>query len=338
LVTTSYRGLGRTIEWLLPYLTICYDWYLKFRIWSDHHQLELLVPAAAGFVMCFCGGAYLALIAVVEAYHLAGYGHTITCLRHLSEDFRLFLAAHQLESESEPALSAAASTGSDGARLAVPPSPPSPPPPESQRAYLQRQIRLFLRTVDPMRLTEAFTALRSTFFAVISVLKLEFAKSIALGHALGSLLEQSSGARYVIAVATTIVAPEYRRWIPPVLGYCLRSLAISASWFLHRHVAAFHAALRGGFMLTIHVWDYLVIRQILPPRIPPTETTTTETPPVEETAGHHQLPLELLAYAVAMIGLFFQLRYHFGLPFPFNVLLFPVTCLEYFLEQIASFS
>ena len=40
---------------------------------------------------------------------------------------------------------------------------------------------------------------------------------------------------------------------------------------------------------------------------------------------------EVVGYGIAVLGFFFQLRYGFGLPFPLNVLLFPVTMLEYFL-------
>ncbi len=40
---------------------------------------------------------------------------------------------------------------------------------------------------------------------------------------------------------------------------------------------------------------------------------------------------EIAGYALAAVGLFFQLSTGFQLPFPLNVLLFPFSCLEYFL-------
>jgi len=38
---------------------------------------------------------------------------------------------------------------------------------------------------------------------------------------------------------------------------------------------------------------------------------------------------ETVGWALAAIGVYFQVRYGFSLPFPFNILLFPLTFLEW---------
>lgn len=40
---------------------------------------------------------------------------------------------------------------------------------------------------------------------------------------------------------------------------------------------------------------------------------------------------EIVGYALAAVGLYFQLSMGFRVPFPLNVLLFPFSCMEYFL-------
>jgi len=43
---------------------------------------------------------------------------------------------------------------------------------------------------------------------------------------------------------------------------------------------------------------------------------------------------EIVGFVVAALGLIFQLYYGFRVPFPFNVLLFPINIAEYFLSWV----
>ena len=60
----------------------------------------------------------------------------------------------------------------------------------SQQELITRKTMLFLKTVDPKRLTVAISGLNSGFLAVIATLKLQFAKAITLGNAIGEMLEK----------------------------------------------------------------------------------------------------------------------------------------------------
>ena len=40
---------------------------------------------------------------------------------------------------------------------------------------------------------------------------------------------------------------------------------------------------------------------------------------------------EIVGYSLAAAGFFFQIRYGFGLPFPLNILLLPVSMAEWFI-------
>jgi hypothetical protein len=46
----------------------------------------------------------------------------------------------------------------------------------------------------------------------------------------------------------------------------------------------------------------------------------------------------LLAYSVAALGVWFQLSLGFALPFPLNILLFPLTAVEYLLVWLINHS
>jgi hypothetical protein len=45
---------------------------------------------------------------------------------------------------------------------------------------------------------------------------------------------------------------------------------------------------------------------------------------------------EIVGYGLALLGLYFQLAFNFGLPFPLNIILFPFTIAEYLLIAMIS--
>jgi hypothetical protein len=90
------------------------------------------------------------------------------------------------------------------------------------------------------------------------------------------------------------------------------------AWTVQRVISALHSAMRGGLMLSRNLLQYLHEMNIL--------HINAETSVLDEVAG----------YALAALGLYFQLSYGFSLPFPLNVLLFPFTLLEYLLLAMIS--
>ena len=124
--------------------------------------------------------------------------------------------------------------------------------------------------------------------------------------------------RYVGPIMEKATPPEYRKWVKPFLSYAVQSMAISLAWTLQRIISAFHSAIRGGLMFSRNILRYLSEMKYI--HINHEETV------VDEVVG----------YAIAIIGLWFQLSLGFGLPFPLNIILFPFSILEYFLMWAVS--
>eukprot|EP01042_Synura_sphagnicola_P018201 gene18201-23014_t len=166
--------------------------------------------------------------------------------------------------------------------------------------------------MDPHRLTVAVAGINAGFLAVIATLKLEFAKTITLGNSIGSVLEPPAK-EYVLPLLEKVMPPEYRKWAWPLISYSIRSVAISIAWFVQRIISAFHSAIRGGLMFSRNIMKYLSDMNIYK-------------------INHEESMLdELVGYALAALGLWFQLSMGFAVPFPLNIILFPFTLLEYFL-------
>ena len=73
-------------------------------------------------------------------------------------------------------------------------------------------------------------------------------------------------------------------------------------------------------MIGLNVLNYLRGTKFLPEKLDPDDTIIDE----------------VIGYTVAGAGLWFQLRYNFCLPFPLNVLLFPLSLLEWSLMWLVN--
>lgn len=259
------------------------------------YRPDLLVPSFVGLIMCFFGGSYLTVIAAWEAFMMCGYDSTKECVMMLISDFQKVVDANKKDDAKDD--------DGDGVSdvLQI-----------SNRELLQRKVLLFLRTMDPHRLTVAVTGINAGFLAVIATLKLEFAKTITLGNSIGSVLEPPAK-EYALPLLEKVMPPEYRKWAWPLISYSIRSVAISIAWFVQRVISAFHSAIRGGLMFSRNIMKYLSDMNIYK-------------------INHEESMLdELVGYALAALGLWFQLSMGFAVPFPLNIILFPFTLLEYFL-------
>jgi hypothetical protein len=277
-----------------------YDNLLTLWIQLQPYKPELLIPSFIGLIMCFFGGSFMTLIAAVEAYKMVGYESSLKCIRDLNDDFNKFLQASKQDDIKDD--------DNDGIADVVQ---------ISKKELAQRKLLLFLKTVDPKRVTDALAGLNSGFLAVVATLKLQFAKAITLGQAIGTIVERPANI-YALPVLHALLPEDYKKWAQPIITYGVKSFAISIAWTIQRIMSAFHSAIRGGHMFSKNVLEYL------------------------SKMGYVQIKHEdtyldeIIGYAVAVIGLWFQLSLGFSLPFPLNILLFPFKFLEWWLIWIVS--
>ena len=93
---------------------------------------------------------------------------------------------------------------------------------------------------------------------------------------------------------------------------------VSIAWTVERILSAFHSAMRGGLLFSRNILSYLGEMNYVQ-------------------INHEETLLdEAVGYGLALVGLFFQLSFGFGLPFPLNILLFPFTIAEYILIALVN--
>ena len=295
------RMTAEFIESTIPLLEVARNFLVETWVKMKPYKPELLFPAFAGFILCFFGGSFFTLIAAVEAYRMCSHDQIDKCVKDLITDFNAFCVANKDDDKVDADKDGIADVKEiSGKELAT------------------RKTILFLKTVDPKRVTDALAGLNTGLFAIVATLKLEFIKSITLGNSISTIVEPHAK-KFIVPSLKIALTKDYEKWAEPVVTYTVKSVAVSIAWFIQRVVSAFHSAIRGSHMFANNILEYLTIMGYL-----------------QKTQREAMLLDTIIAPVLALIGLWFQFSQGFSLRFPLNILLFPFSMCEWFLMWAVS--
>ena len=136
----------------------------------------------------------------------------------------------------------------------------------------------------------------------------------------------------------------------PVNRYLIKAIAVSIAWTLQRVMSAFHSAVRGGQLAGKGVVSYLYKRLAasLARRASCFDArrgiASSREAPSRRASRPHVIRYgyisvdhdetyadEVAGYSLAFLGLAFQIKCGFAIPFPFNLLFLPFTVVETFI-------
>jgi hypothetical protein len=147
--------LYEVVEKISPLIEKLYAKWQELWVVIEPHKPHLLIPAFAGFVMCFFGGSFLTLIAAIEAFNMCGYDSTVACLKMLAEDLKIVLKENEKDDQKDE--------DGDGVADVLQVS-------SSQLIF--RKTQLFLKVADPNRISQALAGITAGGMAVVAALKL----------------------------------------------------------------------------------------------------------------------------------------------------------------------
>lgn len=255
---------------------------------------EKIVYALVGFCVCFFGGVFPATIAAVEAWHLCGGDEAMECCKTLYAEFQKVHAASGKDDAKD--------LDGDGVPDVLQMAP---------KDLVMHKARLALKAVNPETVSDGVVGLYTGWVGVLAILKIQFAKTVTLGEKIGEkLYEPASRLEPTIC---GMVPEEYQKWVPCVVRWSCKLSAISMAWMVSRVISAFHSAIRGGLLFGRYLVDYLHEKGYLK---------------VDSSGGYTD---EAIGWAVALCGLLFQFACGFGVPFPFNLVLWPLQLVESFI-------
>lgn len=295
---TAYKivpHIGRGVELIEFFILYCIQKYPLLLSYYDKiapYNPELLFPSVCGLILCFFGGCFASLIATVEAVHNFGYTGIKNSVLAIAKDIRTAWDAHKKDNEKDD--------NNDGI-------------PDVEQInniqLLNRKIVLMLKVIDPSRLFETFGYLNTAFLAILATLRVKFARSFTLAQGITNAVLPTFDA-VLLPAMESLIPEEFRKWVKPVSHFIFNCFVISFAVTLQRIIDSIYSAIRGGLMFSRNIMEYLTIKDIY--KIDHKETIIDE----------------IIGYALAFIGFYFQLRIGFQIPFIFRFLFFPLTFLE----------
>ena len=243
--------------------------------------------------MVFFGGTYVTTIAAVEAFRQCGWERTEKHLKILFANYEKAAAASKKDGDGIP----------DVQQL-------------SSNELYRRKALLVAKSVNPDDVSNALAGIWSGIFGVLCTLRIQFAHAITLGAAIGDVLH-SGAHKYLEPTLNEIVPKEYHKWVPTIVKYSCRCIAVSIAWIVQRVISAFHSAIRGSELALTGICAYLKRHGHIKE--------------VPETGSQLWFGLHI---GLAVMGFLWQLRLGFSLPFPINILFLPLSIFEWILVNV----
>jgi len=257
---------------------------------------ENIVKSIIGFAFCFFGGMYPTLFAGVQAAEQGGRALVVQSIRELSEEATKIINESKKddqETKSKKKL--------------------------SNQEYMKDKTLFVLQKMNPDKVNNAFRNMYSVWFAVISVLVVQFARTIQMANSIADFLAKPVD-HYVKPVIEAMIPPEYQQWTPVLLTWSCKTLGMTLAWTLASIRVAFASSMQGGLMLSRSGLEALRKRNIdLGGMIPSTHHSKTNLD-------------EYAAYVFAALGFLFQLYFRLSPPFPLNIFMFPFHMAEWSLR------
>ena len=118
------------------------------------------------------------------------------------------------------------------------------------KELFRRKMRLMLvHAKKPEEITSAVGSLYTAWLAVLATLKVQFAKTLALGNAIGNALCNPVAILAVPALSHAL-PKEYHHWIQTVISAVCKIVAVAIAYKVQQVLSAVHSAVRGGLLFS----------------------------------------------------------------------------------------
>ena len=290
---------------LFRFLYFLYDWAPK-----------KVITMVVGCVLCFFGGTYVVSLAAIEAFIRMGGERLWDDMVYVYDQIKLAGEATLKDEEEVGGLSTLLKE--DGTFEASKPA-----------ELMQRRAYVVLTTLkEPNRLENAIGSLWSAYVAVLATLSLQFAQVVALALGTAAALKPTVNT-FLAPVLSYVIDPSLHHWVSTIINTTLNLLAMSFAWYLMAVVAAVYSGLKGGRMFADALFGLLAEYGLV--ACIPSETIRSLLEPSTSYAD------EVIAYSLAAFGIYTQIFSGFDIFFPLDIVLLPLTAIEWFLRYQLTF-
>lgn len=272
---------------------------LAYRFYAQLYEAWCRLPknmsqSIWGICVCFFGGRYCITISAMEAFQAAGGSQMLEYIHELHDQ----LADLSKASAEDDMVDADNDGIADVDQIS---------PTELGR----RKFALALRTVDPQHLSHAVGGLYTGCLGVLAVLKLQYARTIALAHSIGENLRAPVAKIFAPAILH-LTPPEYRQWISPSINFACKLVAMLAAWRIRRTISSVQSGVKGGLIFSRAFHAFLQEKKLM-------QLQDDDT-------------VDFIGWSVAAAGIYHQLVRGGGAPFLLAPILWPLGITERVLE------
>eukprot|EP00548_Thalassiothrix_antarctica_P005822 CAMPEP_0194146622 /NCGR_PEP_ID=MMETSP0152-20130528/21114_1 /TAXON_ID=1049557 /ORGANISM="Thalassiothrix antarctica, Strain L6-D1" /LENGTH=326 /DNA_ID=CAMNT_0038847183 /DNA_START=103 /DNA_END=1080 /DNA_ORIENTATION=+ len=271
-------------------------------MWATYKALpKTEVQLLTGIILCFFGGLYPVTFAAVQAAEHGGRKKVVEALTIISEEALIIIEESKKDDLKDDNKNGIADVKEiDSTHYAI------------------RKINLVMTKMDPKKVDAAIASIYLVWLSVVAVLMVQFARTISMALTMSVFMMKPVN-RYITPAVALAVPNEYQKWIPVVLVWVVKSIAISIAWFIQTLQSAVTSAMYGGHIMADALLHICVKRGWT--------LGGWITDDLDKTYAD-----EIIMYIFAALGILFQFMMQFDMPFPFSLILWPVELFEYYLK------
>ena len=287
------------LDKIAPYFAHVSDYAVVAKEQVNKYHLEEFVPMLIGLALCFFGGAYTMLIAVIETVRLL-------CWEDLHKSFDVLKRNYEIAAEQNRRDNLVDADGNGIADVQ-----------EINRSELfSRKVALFMKSVDIEEVQSAARTIAAAFMSVMAALRVKLARSLALG---GSLANMAKEYIHLEQWLREVLPPDMKKWAGVLSNMIAGAVTMTLATLLSGIISIAHCCIRGSDMFVQHAVRVARERGLL-----------------EDNISMESTKEKALVAVVAATGFFWQVSHSDAQPFPINLFLLPLTILEFFLNIFVS--
>ena len=164
--------------------------------------------------------------------------------------------------------------------------------------------------MNPKKVNDAVAAIYTVWLSVLAVLKIKFAKTVALALTIADFFKKPSD-RFLLPLIKKAMPGDYQKWCPVLTEWLCKSIGVGIAWRLQTFISAFSSACAGGLIMA----RALLVNMS------------------KGTKNHDETNVdEIASYAFAGLGFYWQLANRFDTPAPLKLFLWPMEIAEFYIR------
>lgn len=272
------------------------------QIMLAYNKFKEVVPCrslrlAVGVILCFFGGAFPILIAAVESFFFFRGEDSIQKIKSM------YCSAEEATAKKDD--DANSDDAPHGSRTSL------------ELAFSKMQV-VFTAT-EPAKAQETLNGLLGCLLCVLCVLQVQFARALTLGAVIGSRVHELASSCTEMKLQA-IVPEAHVNWIPLCGEWIIKGGIMFIAYMLMSIISVVHGAFRGSAILATELAAIEQIKKILPFKDDKGEIDAEK--------------LKNFGFMLAIVGFLFQIFCGATVPWFFNIFLFPVQIVEFFVSCI----